>query len=61
MIGPIARILARWIASALVTYGMIAPEYGAALDHDIALILGAVIGAATEAAYAIAKRKGWAT
>ena len=61
MIGPIARIMARWIASALVTYGLIAPEYGTALDHDIALILGAVMGFATEAAYAVAKRRGWAT
>lgn len=61
MTGPISRIAARWLASALVTYGIVAPEYGAALDHDVALILGGVIGAATEGAYALARRKGWRT
>ncbi|MFE3836074.1 hypothetical protein [Pseudogemmobacter sonorensis] len=61
MIGPISRILARWLASALVTYGLVAPQYGAALDHDLALVLGALIGAGTEAAYALAKRRGWST
>lgn len=61
MIGPVSRIVARWLASALVTYGLVAPEYGAALDHDIALILGGLIGAGTEAAYAVAKRNGWRT
>ena len=61
MIGPISRIFARWIASALVTYGVIAPEYGAALDADVATILGLAIGAATEASYMLAKRFGWRT
>lgn len=61
MIGPISRILARWIASALVTYGVISPEYGGALDADVATILGLVIGAATEASYILARRLGWRT
>lgn len=61
MIGPISRILGRWMASALVTYGLIAPEYSIALDADLSLILGVVLGAAVEGAYALAKRRGWAT
>lgn len=61
MIGPLSRILARWIASALVTYGVIAPEYGTALDADVATILGLVIGGLTEASYMLAKRYGWRT
>lgn len=61
MTGPIARIIARWAASALVTYGFISPEYGSALDTDLALVLGSVLGFWTEAAYVFAKRKGWTT
>lgn len=56
-----ARIIARWIASALVTYGWFMPEYAADLDTDLALVLGAVLGAVVEGVYALAKRKGWAT
>jgi hypothetical protein len=61
MIGPISRIVGRWAASALVTYGMVAPEYGSALDADLALVIGVVLGAAVEAGYIAAKRLGWAT
>lgn len=61
MIGPISRIIGRWAASALVTYGMVAPEYGTALDADLALVVGAVLGLGVEVGYILAKRFGWAT
>lgn len=67
MIGPVSRILARYIAGALVTFGFLemsfAREIGA--DPDFALIiqtvLGALIGIGVEAWYWFAKRMGWAT
>jgi len=61
MIGPVSRIIARYIASALVTYGMFAAPDAAMIEPDIALMVGAVVGAAVEGAYAIAIRKGWTT
>ena len=56
--GPIARIILR--------YGVgyvIGTEAGAMLagDPDITLFVALGIGAAVEGAYALAKRKGWAT
>ena len=59
----IARIVLRYLSGALVAYGFIPHEVGAelALDPDLALIIGAAIGAVTEAAYALAKRNGGAT
>lgn len=59
----IVRILARYLAGALVSYGVIPHEVGAdlAVDPDVALVLGAIIGAATEAGYAFARKRGWTT
>jgi len=59
----IVRILARYLSGALVSYGIIPHEVGAdlAVDPDVVLVLGAIIGAATEGIYALAKRWGWAT
>lgn len=59
----ILRIAMRYLSGALVSYGLIPAEVGAdlAVDPDVALVLGAIIGAVTEAAYAWAKRKGLAT
>ena len=59
----IVRILARYLSGALVSYGIIPHEVGAdlAVDPDVVLVLGAIIGAATEGLYALAKRWGWAT
>lgn len=59
----LARIVSRYLAGALVSYGLVGVETGAALavDPDLAILIGAVLGAATEVIYAIAKRKGWAT
>lgn len=59
----IARILARYLSGALVSYGVIPHEVGAdlAVDPDVALVLGAIIGAATEGVYAFARKRGWTT
>jgi hypothetical protein len=59
----IARILARYLSGALVSYGLIPHEVGAdlAVDPDVALVLGAIIGAATEGVYAFARKRGWTT
>lgn len=63
MTAVIARILARWIAGALIGYGLVGAETGAqlAVDPDVALLLAGIVGAVTEGAYVLAKRKGWAT
>ena len=59
----LARIIARYLSGALVTYGLIPHEIGAeiAVDPDIALAIGAAVGVLTEGVYAFAKRKGWTT
>ena len=58
MNGAIARIILRYGVGLVI--GM---EAGEALagDPDIVMAIAVGIGAATEAAYAYAKRKGWAT
>ncbi len=63
MIPVLARIILRYASGALVAYGVIPHETGAelAMDQELALILGAAIGAVTEGFYAFAKRKGWTT
>ena len=59
----IIRIVMRYLSGALVSYGVIPHETAAelAMDPDVALVLGAIVGAATEAGYAFAKKRGWAT
>ncbi len=59
----IVRIIARYLSGALVSYGVIPQEVGAdlAMDPDVALVLGAIIGAVTEGVYAFAKKRGWTT
>ena len=61
MIAPFARIIARYISGALVTYGMFTAPEAAQLNPDIVFIVGAVLGAGVELAYTYAKRMGWAT
>lgn len=57
----------RYAAGALVAKGMIDANTGAALVADQAVVdaltslAGLVLGAATEAVYALAKRMGWRT
>lgn len=52
----IARILGRWAGSALITYGIIDPQYAAGLDADLALIFGAVIGGGAEVWFTLSER-----
>ena len=59
MIAPLARIVGRYIAGALVTYGVLAPEDAAMLHPEFVAIAGAALGALVEGVYALAKRKGW--
>jgi hypothetical protein len=63
LIPVIARIILRYLSGALVAYGVIPHEVGAdlAMDPEIALVLGSVLGALVEGAYALAKCKGGAT
>ena len=67
MIGPIARILARYIAGALVAASMIDAGFGReiATDADFVLIIQTALAAiammVVEAWYWLAKRKGWTT
>jgi hypothetical protein len=55
---PVARIIIRYIVGAVI--GM---DAGATLagDPDVVTVAALGIGAAVEAAYAVAKKKGWAT
>lgn len=61
MTAVLARILARYLSGALVAYGVIDAGLGRemALDPDLALMIGAAIGALAEAGYALALRFGW--
>lgn len=61
MMAPLARILARYLAGALVAYGLIAPADAAALHPDLVVFVGAALGAIVEGVYAVARKKGWTT
>lgn len=55
---PIARILIRYGVGAVI--GMAQAEQLAA-DADVVTVAALALGAAVEAVYAMAKRKGWTT
>jgi len=61
MIGPLSRIIARYIAGALVTYGFFTAPEAAQINPDLVLIVGAILGGAVEMAYTYARRSGWRT
>jgi len=61
MTGTIARIVARYIAGLMVSYGVMAQSDVAAFMPDLVLLIGALLGLMTETFYAVAKRKGWTT
>ncbi|HEY7822117.1 MAG TPA: hypothetical protein VIG24_04765 [Acidimicrobiia bacterium] len=58
MIAPIIRIVLRYGVG--LVFGM---EVGSLLagDPDVVLLVATGVGVATEAVYAYAKKKGWAT
>lgn len=58
MMAPVARILLRYGVGIVV--GMDAGDMLAG-DPDVVALVALGIGAAVEAVYVIAKRKGWAT
>jgi hypothetical protein len=57
---PIARIVLRYLIGGVAVGSMTLGDELAA-DPDIVLAVSLGIGALVEAAYAAAKRKGWAT
>jgi len=63
LIPVLARILLRYVSGAMVAYGLIPQEVGAeaAMDPDLALVVGTALGAAVEVFYTVAKKKGGAT
>jgi len=61
MIGPLSRIIARYIAGSLVTYGFLTAPEAAQINPDLVLIVGAILGGAVEFAYWLAKRWGLRT
>ncbi|MFN7002169.1 MAG: hypothetical protein ACK4NW_01920 [Roseinatronobacter sp.] len=63
MTAVITRIILRYLSGALVAYGLVTQEVAAelVLDPDLALAIGAAIGAATEGIYSVAKSRGWTT
>ena len=62
LIPVLARIIARSASGALVAYGVIPHVAGAemAMDPDLALMIGAGIGALAEGFYALSVKFGWA-
>ena len=63
LIPVLARIVLRYLAGALVAYGLIPAEVGAemAMDQELALVLGTALGALVEGAYAWVKARGGKT
>lgn len=65
------RILLRWLAGALVTYGVLTadladiitsdPDIVTALEQGMTVLAGILAGVLAEAWYYLAKRLGWAT
>lgn len=66
-LGPFARIILRYGAGALVTYGFITADMGYLIAEDpdlvaiISLVLGAVFSFVAEYGYRLALKYGWAT
>lgn len=64
---PVARIILRYLIGMATAYAWLTPEVGEELvtDPDMQLVIETALGlaaaGAVEAAYAMAKRCGWAT
>ncbi|MCO5129731.1 MAG: hypothetical protein M9932_04105 [Xanthobacteraceae bacterium] len=63
MIGPIARILVRYIAGYLALKALLPQSVAdmVANDPDVAAVVGCVLMALVEGSYMLAKRHGWRT
>lgn len=63
MIGPISRILIRYLVGALVMFGVLLPDDAQhwIADPDVYLIVSGILAFSTEFAYGYAKKKGWTT
>jgi uncharacterized membrane protein YeaQ/YmgE (transglycosylase-associated protein family) len=63
-IGLVSRIVARYLSGSIVTLGLVDATTGNLLFPDfeglIAIVLGALIGVATEWFYKLARQWGWA-
>jgi threonine/homoserine efflux transporter RhtA len=59
----VARIVARYVAGALVAAGWFMPEVGEqiAMDPDVLMFLGIAITGMVEGFYYAARRLGWST
>lgn len=57
---PVIRIVLRYLSGFLVAKGWLSAEYDLASDPDVILVAGLIVGAATEVAYLIARKLGWA-
>lgn len=60
MIGPVTRILLRYLSGFLIAKGWLGSEYDLSADPDVVMAVGLAIGAAAEAAYVLARKLGWA-
>ena len=62
LIPVFARIAARYLAGGLVAAGAVAAgsEAQLATDPEVLMIVGGLLGAVTEGAYAAARKYGWA-
>lgn len=58
MYAPIARIVIRYAVGLIIGMDAAATLAG---DPDVITVAAAGLGAATEAAYALAKQRGWTT
>ena len=60
---PVARIVARYAAGAMVAYGLTDHDTAQSWvnDPDMLILIGTAIAGVVEGAYAIATRRGWAT
>lgn len=61
MIGPISRIIVRYLVGGGIAYGLLSPEIGAQIEPDAVLVASAAIGVLVEGVYTLARRYGWAT
>lgn len=58
MNGAVARIILRYVAGGLVLGSPVVGER-LAQDPDLVMLVGALVGIATEGFYYLAKRRGW--